>query len=108
MELRLAQYQDVTALKKSGQDAKALQLANGDGRIAIIDQIKTIIAEMQVAEDTMLADRKRANETKLDTSDAVSTGLFDPTAIVVIYAGVLFLRIRQLQASLPFALGPKG
>ena len=53
---------------------------------------------MQVAEDGMLADRKRVNESKLDTSDAVSTGLLFLSATVVIYAGVLVLRIRQLQS----------
>jgi CHASE3 domain sensor protein len=98
VELKLAQYRNVTALKKSGQDVKALQLANGDGNTSIIDQIKTIIAEMQVAEDAMLTARKRANENKLDTSDAVSTGLLILSATAVIYAGVLVLRIRQLQS----------
>ena len=98
VEAKLAQYRDVTALKKSGQDDKALRLANGDGRTSIIDQIRSIIAEMKVAEDGKLTDRKRANEAKLDTSDAVSTGLLFLSATVVIYAGVLILRIRQLQS----------
>ncbi len=98
VEAKLAQYRDVTALKKSGQDDKALQLANGDGRTPIIDQIRSIVAEMQIDEDTTLADRKRANENKLDTSDAVSTGLLVLSATVVIYAGVLILRIRQLRS----------
>ena len=98
VEAKLAQYRDVTALKKSGQDDKALQLANGDGRTPIIDQIRSIVAEMQIDEDETLADRKRANENKLDTSDAVSTGLLVLSATVVIYAGVLILRIRQLRS----------
>jgi CHASE3 domain sensor protein len=98
VEAKLAQYREVTALKKSGQDDKALNVANGDGHTSIIDQIRSIIAEMQVAEDGMLADRKRVNESKLDTSDAVSTGLLFLSATVVIYAGVLVLRIRQLQS----------
>ena len=98
VEAKLAQYREVTSLKKSGQDDKALQLANGNGQTSIIDQIRSIIAEMQLAEDGMLIDRKRANETKLDTSDAVSTGLLFLSATVVIYAGVLILRIRQLQS----------
>jgi CHASE3 domain sensor protein len=98
VEAKLAQYREVTSLKKSGQDDKALQLANGNGQTSIIDQIRSIIAEMQLAEDGMLTDRKRANETKLDTSDAVSTGLLILSATVVIYAGVLILRIRQLQS----------
>jgi CHASE3 domain sensor protein len=98
VEAKLAQYREVTALKKSGQDDKALNVANGNGHTSIIDQIRSIIAEMQVAEDGMLANRERANESKLDTSDAVSTGLLFLSATVVIYAGVLVLRIRQLQS----------
>jgi CHASE3 domain sensor protein len=98
VEAKLAEYRDVTMLKKSGQDDKALQLANGDGHTPIIDQIRSIIAEMQVAEDRLLADRKRTNETKLNASDAVSTGLLFLSATVIIYSGVLVLRIRQLQS----------
>ncbi len=98
VESKLAQYREVTSLKKSGQDDKALQLANGNEQTSIIDQIRSIIAEMQLAEDGMLSDRKRANEAKLDTSDALSTGLLFLSATVVIYAGVLVLRIRQLQS----------
>ena len=98
VQAKLAQYRDVTALKKSGQDDKALQLANGGEHTSIIDQIRAIVADMQVAEDATLADRKRASEAKLDASDAVSTGLLILSATVVIYAGVLILRIRQLQS----------
>jgi CHASE3 domain sensor protein len=98
VEAKLAQYREVTSLKKSGQDDKALQLANGNGQTSVIDEIRSIIAEMQLAEDGMLSDRKRANEAKLDTSDALSTGLLFLSATVVIYAGVLVLRIRQLQS----------
>jgi CHASE3 domain sensor protein len=98
VQAKLAQYRDVTSLKKSGQDDDALKLAHGDGKTSIIDQIRSAIAEMQVAEDKMLASSKRANESKLDASDVVSTGLLCLSATVVIYAGVLVLRIRQLQS----------
>src|ERR1700730_11599071 len=98
VQAKLAQYRDVTSLKKSGQDDNALKVANGDGHTSIIDQIRSIIAEMQVAEDKMLTARKRTNESKLDASDAVSTGLLLLSATVVIYAGILVLRIRQLQS----------
>jgi CHASE3 domain sensor protein len=97
VEAKLAQYRDVTALKKAGKDDKALQFANGDGGVSIIDQIRSIGTAMRVSEDAMLADRKRANEAKLDAGDAISTGLLILGAAVVIYAGVLILRIRQLQ-----------
>src|SRR3984957_19327044 len=54
VEAKLAQYREVTALKKSGQDDKALNLANGDGNTSIIDQIRSIVAEMQLTEDESL------------------------------------------------------
>ena len=96
VEAKLAEYREVTTLKKSGQDDEALQLANRDGRI--IDQIRSIVAEMQLAEDATLANRERTNEANLDAIDAVSTGLLILSGTVVIYAGVLVLRIRQLQS----------
>lgn len=98
VEAKLAQYHEVTALKKSGQDDEALRLANGDAHTSTIDQIRSIFAEMQVTEDETLADRKRTNENRFNTSDAVSTGLLVLSASVFIYAGVLVLRIRQLQS----------
>lgn len=98
IQAKLEEFRNATALKESGQDEKALKLANADGQTSLIDQIRSLIAEMQVAEDRMLADRKRANESRLDISDAVSTGLLILSATVVIGAGVLVLRIRQLQS----------
>jgi CHASE3 domain sensor protein len=98
VEAKLAQYREVTALKKAGQDDKALQLANGDSSTSIIDRIRSTIGEMQLAEDATLTERKRSNEVKLNASDAVSTGLLILSATVIIYASVLILRIRQLQS----------
>jgi CHASE3 domain sensor protein len=97
VEAKLAQYREVTAFKKAGQDDKALQLANGDSSTPIIDQIRSIIGEMQLAEDAILTERKRSNEAKLNASDAISTGMLILSATVIIYASVLILRIRQLQ-----------
>jgi CHASE3 domain sensor protein len=98
IQAKLEEFRNVTALKESGQDEKALKLANGDGQTSLIDQVRSVIAEMQVAEDRMLGDRKRANESRLDISDAVSTGLLILSATVVLGAGLLVLRIRQLQS----------
>jgi CHASE3 domain sensor protein len=98
VEAKLAQYREVTALKKAGQDDKALQLANGDSGTSIIDRIRSTIGEMQLAEDGTLTERKRTNEAKVNASDAVSTGLLILSASVVVYASVLILRIRQLQS----------
>src|SRR6202162_1339330 len=55
VEAKLTEYSDVTALKKSGQDDKALQLANGDGRTSIIDQIRSIVTGRQVTEGARVA-----------------------------------------------------
>jgi CHASE3 domain sensor protein len=98
IEAKLAEYRAVTNLKRNKQDERAVQLANGDGQAPIIDQIRSIITEMQVAEDEMLADRKRASEADLETSDAISTGLLFLSGTVVFCAGVMVLRIRQLQS----------
>jgi CHASE3 domain sensor protein len=95
---KLAEYRTVTSLKSSKQDERAVQLANGDGQTPIIEQIRSIITEMQVADDGVLAERKRASEANLDTSDAVSTGLLFLSGAVVFWAGVMVLRIRQLQS----------
>ena len=98
VEAKLAEYRTVTSLKRSQQDERAVQLANGDGQTPIIDQIRSTITEMQVADDGMLAERKRASEANLETSDAVSTGLLFLSGAVVFCAGVMVLRIRQLQS----------
>jgi CHASE3 domain sensor protein len=98
VEAKLSEYRTVTSLKRSKQDERAVQLANGDGQIPLIEQIRSIITELQVADDGMLAERKRTSETNLDTSDAVSTVLLFLSGAVVFCAGVMVLRIRQLQS----------
>jgi CHASE3 domain sensor protein len=98
VEAKLTEYRAVTTLKRSKQDERAVELANGDGQIPIIDQIRSIITEMQVADDGMLADRRRTSEANLDNSDAVSTVLLFLSGTVVFCAGVMVLRIRQLQS----------
>jgi len=98
IQAKLEEFHNATALKPSGRDENALKLANGEGNNSLMDQIRSLIAEMQAAEDRILAERKRANQSRLDISDAVSTGLLILSATVMIGAGVLVLRIRQLQS----------
>ncbi len=53
---------------------------------------------MQAVEDRTLAKRLQENETKVNVRDAISTGLLCLSAVGVAGAGVLLLRIRQLQS----------
>ena len=98
VEAKLAEFRDVTRLKQSGQDEKALQLVSANGGVMALNQIRSLIAEMQADEDQMLATRLQENETKVNIRDAISTGLLCLSAVVVTGAGVLLLRIRQLQS----------
>ena len=98
VEAKLAEFRELTRLKQSGQDEKALQLVSANGGVLALNQIRSLIAEMQAAEDQMLARRLQENETKVNVRDAISTGLLCLSAVVVTAAGVLLLRIRQLQS----------
>jgi CHASE3 domain sensor protein len=98
VEAKLAEFRDVTRLKQSGQDEKALQLVSANSGVMALNQIRSLIAEMQADEDQMLATRLQENETKVNIRDAISTGLLCLSAVVITGAGVLFLRIRQLQS----------
>jgi CHASE3 domain sensor protein len=98
VEEKLAEFRDVTRLKQSGQDEKAIQLVSANGGVSALNQVRSLIAEMQSVEDQTLAERLQENETKVNVRDAISTGLLCLSAVVVAGAGVLLLRIRQLQS----------
>jgi CHASE3 domain sensor protein len=98
VEAELAEFRDVTRLKQSGQDEKALQLVSANDGLLALNRIRSLIAEMQAAEDEMLASRLEENESKVNMRDAISTGLLCLSAVVVAGAGVLLFRIRQLQS----------
>jgi CHASE3 domain sensor protein len=98
VEAALAEFRDVTRLKQSGQDEKALQLVSANDGLLALNRIRSLIAEMQAAEDEMLANRLEENESKVNMRDAISTSLLCLSAVVVAGAGVLLFRIRQLQS----------
>ena len=98
VEAELAEFRNVTRLKQSGQDEKALQLVSANDGLLALNRIRSLIAEMQAAEDQMLASRLQENESKVNVRDAISTGLLCLSAVVVAGAGVLLFRIRQLQS----------
>jgi len=98
VEAKLAEFRYVTSLKQTGQDEKAVQLVSSNGGALALNQIRSLIAEMQAAEVRILAKRLQENETKVNVRDAISTGLLCLSAAVLTGAGVLLLRIRQLQS----------
>src|SRR5271165_4600597 len=55
VEAKLAEFREVTKLKQSGQDEKALQLVSANGGVLALNQIRSVLAEMQAAEDQTLA-----------------------------------------------------
>ena len=61
VEAKLAEFRDVTRLKESGQDEKALQLVSANDGVLALNRIRSLIAEMQAAEDQMLASLLEAN-----------------------------------------------
>ena len=98
IETSLAEFRDVSRLKQSAQQAEALRLISTNSAALLMNQIRPLIAEIQAAEDQTLAQRRTENESKVNLRDVISTGLLCLTAAVVVGAGVLLLRIRQLQS----------
>jgi len=98
IETKLAEFRNVARLKQSAQEAEALRLISTNSETLLMNQIRPLIAEIQAAEDQTLAERRTENESKVNLRDVISTCLLCLTAAVVVGAGVLLLRIRQLQS----------
>src|SRR5215469_9102429 len=98
IETKLAEFRDVARLKQSAQGAEALRLISTNSEALLMNKIRPLIAEIQSAEDQTLAERRTENESKVNLRDLISTCLLCLTAAVVVGAGVLLLRIRQLQS----------
>jgi len=98
IETKLAEFRDVARLKQSAQGAEALRLISTNSEALLMNQIRPLIAEIQSAEDQTLAERRTENESKVNLRDIISTCLLCLTAAVVVGAGILLLRIRQLQS----------
>jgi CHASE3 domain sensor protein len=98
VETKLAEFRDVARLRQSGQDEEAFRLVSATSEALLMNQIRPLITEILAAEDQTLAERRTENESKVNLRDIISTCLLCLTAAVVVGAGVLLLRIRQLQS----------
>jgi hypothetical protein len=70
-------------------------LSAGGG--SLLSEIHSAIFALQAYENTVLAERNANNDAQLDLRDDISTILLATSTLVVVGAGILFLRILQLQ-----------
>jgi CHASE3 domain sensor protein len=85
------------ALKESGKtdDAIAMLISAASG--SLLSEIHAAIFAMQAYENTVLAERNATNDAQMNLRDDISTVLLATSTLVVVGAGILFLRIQQLQ-----------
>jgi CHASE3 domain sensor protein len=85
------------ALKENGQTNEAIAVLLSVGTGSLLNEIHAAIFTMQAYENTVLAERNANNAAQLDLRDDISTVLLATSTLVVVGAGILFLRIQQLQ-----------
>jgi CHASE3 domain sensor protein len=93
IEKMLAENREAVLSKAIGQSARVLQPQDS----LLPEEIGGLIREMQADEDQVLSLRQKTTQSDVDTRATVSTVLLCVTAAAILGAGVLLLRIRQLQ-----------
>jgi CHASE3 domain sensor protein len=84
-------------LKEKGQMNDAVTLLLSAGSVSLLSEIHAAILTMQAYENAVLAERNANNDAQLNLRDDISTVLLATSTLVVVGAGILFLRIQQLQ-----------
>ena len=97
IQKKLDQFSQTIALKESGQTNEAIAMLLSVGSGSLGSEIHAAIFTMQAYENTILAERNANNDAQLDLRDGISTVLLATSTLVVVGAGILFLRIQQLQ-----------
>lgn len=95
---KFAEIDETVRLKLSGQSEQALELINSNQGIDLMQAVHTTLQSMQDDENQLLAKRQEMNEAKLGLQETMSSVLLGVTAVVATGAGVLLLRIQQLQS----------
>ena len=98
IERTLAENRGAASSKASNRGGKRLQTDQEFRDSFSPEQIGGIIREMQEDEDKVLSIREKVTQSDVDTRATVSTVLLCVTAAAIIGAGMLLLRIRQLQS----------
>ena len=94
---KLDELSQSIALKESGQTNEAIEVLLAAGSGSLLSEIHAAIFAMQAYENRLLAERNANNDAQLDLRDDISTVLLATSTLVVVGAGILFLRIQQLQ-----------
>jgi CHASE3 domain sensor protein len=96
IQRKFDEFSQSIALKENGNTTEAIaMLLSGGG--SLLSEIHSAIFALQAYENTVLAERNANNDAQLDLRDDISTILLATSTLVVVGAGILFLRILQLQ-----------
>jgi len=98
IERILAENRGADSSKMPSREEKMLQTDLEPRDSFLPEQIGGIIREMQEDEDEVLSVREKVTQSDVDARATVSTVLLCVTAAAIIGAGMLLLRIRQLQS----------
>jgi len=97
VQKKLDELSQSIALKESGQTNEAVAMLLSAGNGSLFSEIHAAIFALQTYENTVLAERNANNDAQLNLRDDISTVLLATSTLVVVGAGILFLRIQQLQ-----------
>lgn len=97
VEKKLDELTQSIALKESGQTNEAVAMLLSAGSGSLLSEIRAAIVTLQAYENSVLAERNANNDAQLNLRDDISTVLLATSTLVVVGAGILFLRIQQLQ-----------
>ncbi|HYZ73935.1 MAG TPA: CHASE3 domain-containing protein, partial [Chthoniobacterales bacterium] len=97
VQKKLDELSQSIALKENGQTNEAVTMLLSAGNGSLLSEIHAAIFALQAYENTVLAERNANNNAQLNLRDDISTVLLATSTLVVVGAGILFLRIQQLQ-----------
>jgi CHASE3 domain sensor protein len=97
VQKKLDELSQSIALRESGQTNEAVAMLLSAGSGSLLSEIHAAIFALQAYENTALAERNANNDAQLNLRDDISTVLLATSTLVVVGAGILFLRIQQLQ-----------
>jgi len=94
---KMDELSEGVALRDSGKQEDLVNLLLSSSGRSLLGDIHARISAMQAYENTLLAERNANNDAQLDLRDTISTVLLATSTLVVVGAGILLLRIKQLQ-----------
>jgi CHASE3 domain sensor protein len=97
IQKKLEELSQGIALKENGKTDDAVAMLLSAGSASLLSEIHSAIFTLQAYENAVLAERNADTDAQMDLRDDISTVLLATSTLVVVGAGILFLRIQQLQ-----------